>query len=267
MSIQAVAWALDQHPDNLPGKPKLVLVSIANHADHRTGYCWLTLETISHESSQPIRSLYRYIGALVRNGYLRKQLRKGEDGKQRATDYWILFNREPNPWDWGARGPDGDPLDVVGDESDPSATQADGENGADAAPSADLADGPSANGGTAYNDEPSYIKPSYEEEARARASETPAPPPPPRGYRPPPVEPMGAVLDPQGRQVFVIKGTRAWDAHCAERRRQGKGSPPTVWAIVNGKSREGWYFANLFPPNYKPPDDPLSDQDAADFKP
>ena len=31
MSIQAVGWALEQE---LPARPKLVLVSIANHANH-----------------------------------------------------------------------------------------------------------------------------------------------------------------------------------------------------------------------------------------
>ena len=88
MSIQAVAWALDQ---DLPARPKLVLVAIANHADHTNGYCWLKAETIAREASCSPRSVYNFVGALVRNGYMRKALRKGEDGKQRANDYWIMF--------------------------------------------------------------------------------------------------------------------------------------------------------------------------------
>lgn len=257
MSIQAVAWVLDQHPDNLPGKAKLVLVSIANHADHTNGFCWLSLETISHESSMPVRSLYRYIGALVRNGYLRKQLRKGEDGKQRATDYWIMFDRAPHAWDWGAKGDtdeDAEAQDVV----EPSATVADGEITADEMESAAVADGPSAIGGSRYIAEPSESNPSYEEEAPAFD-----PSAPPRRYRPPPVEPMGAIVDPKGKQIFVILGTRAWDAWC-KRKKAERGSEwnLTTTATVNGKVRRGWYFPSLFPPGHDPPQGELSPEDS-----
>ena len=65
MSIQAVAWALDQ---DLPARPKLVLVSIANHASHTDGYCWLKAETIAQEAACTPRSVYTYIGGLVRTG-------------------------------------------------------------------------------------------------------------------------------------------------------------------------------------------------------
>ena len=245
MSIQAVAWVLDQHPDNLPGKPKLVMVSIANHADHTNGYCFLNLVTISRESSLPVRSLYRYIGALVRNGYLRKELRKGGDGKQRATDYWILFRREPLAWEWGGSAAIDD-ADEAQDMVEPSATVADGESTAELSTppveSAVLADGPSAIGGTT-EDEPTKTNPSYEEEDRGwRADEVP------RAYRPPPVEPMGAIVDPKARQIFVIKGTRAWDAWIADRRhRTGIASMPTIWKTINGIRKEGWFFSTLFP--------------------
>jgi hypothetical protein len=95
MSIQAVAWALEQ---DLPARPKLVLVSIANHANHVDGYCWLKAETIAKEAACTPRSIYNFVGALIRNGFIRKALRKGDDGKQRATDYWILFDREEKEW-------------------------------------------------------------------------------------------------------------------------------------------------------------------------
>src|SRR5690349_3688223 len=95
MSIQAVAWALDQ---DLPARPKLVLVSIANHANHTDGYCWLKVETIAAEASCSERAVYNFIGDLIRNGFIRKAPRKGEDGKQRANDYWILINRPAAEW-------------------------------------------------------------------------------------------------------------------------------------------------------------------------
>src|SRR5262249_27189193 len=94
-----VAWALEQ---DLPARPKLVLVSIANHANHVDGYCWLKAETIARESACTPRSIYNFVGQLVRNGFIRKAKRKSDDGKQRANDYWILFDREENEWDAGA---------------------------------------------------------------------------------------------------------------------------------------------------------------------
>lgn len=265
MSIQAVAWVLDQDADDLPGKAKLVLVSIANHADHTNGYCWLNLDTIARESSMPVRSLFRYIGALVRNGFLRKELRKGKDGKQRATDYWVLFDRPPAKWDWGAKADgaeDEEPQDVV----DPSATVADGEtdlaDGDDGKTTPVLADGPSANGGTRYIAEPSKTKPSKEEESPGLHA-----PGPPRGYKPPPVEPMGAIVDPKAKQIFVIEGTRAWKAWVAHKQRTtGISFGLTTTAYIDGRHKRGWYFPTLFPPDTTgPPIQSLSDQEDSDF--
>jgi hypothetical protein len=261
VSIQAVGWALEQR---LPPKPKLVLVSIANHANHVDGYCWLALDTISREASIPVRSLFRYIGGLARNGYLRKQLRKGEDGKQRSTDYWILFDRDPREWDWGTKAPndddDDDPQDVVepsATESDGSAKLADGESTAE---TLILADGPSAIVGRAYNAEPSESKPSKKEES-----------PPfdpaerPRSYEPPPIEPMGAVIDQKAKQIFVIEGTRAWKAWVAFKTHECH----RRWnlctnATIKGRIRRGWYFPSLFPPGHVEPPG-LSDDDANAF--
>ncbi len=260
MSIQTVGWALEQR---LPPKPKLVLVSIANHANHVDGYCWLRLETISHEASIPVRSLFRYIGGLVRNGYLRKQLRKGEDGKQRSTDYWILLNRPPCEWDWGTKAPsddDDDTQDVVvpsATESDGSAKLADGDFTTN---TSILADGPSAIVGSAYNAEPTESKPSIEEESPPfDAAE------PPRSYRPPPIAPMGAIIGPKAERIFVIEGTRAWKAQLAHRKRlTGMNSLSVTSAYINGKPRRGWYFTSLFPPGEQPKED-LSDEDVAAF--
>lgn len=103
MTIQALAWAIDQQ---IPGPSKLVLVSLANHADHTNGYCHLDLSTISRESSVPTRSLWRYFGALERNGYLVKDERsKSKDAERR--DYWLILDRDVGlPWAWDA--PSGD---------------------------------------------------------------------------------------------------------------------------------------------------------------
>lgn len=50
-------------------------------------------------------------------------------------------------------------------------------------------------------------------------------------------------------RVFVIEGTKAWAAWMTYRRNvEGKPSCPTTSHIVEGRSRDGWWFPSLFPP-------------------
>jgi hypothetical protein len=251
VTIQAVSWVLSQDAQHLPPKPRLVLLAIANHADHVNGYCWLRLETLADECAIPVRSLFRYIGALVRNGYLRKQLRKGEDGKQRATDYWILFDRAPADWNWAASGdePEGDEAqDVV----EPSATVADGGNdladGAEAEKVHELADGPSAIVGTGSEsaDEPSKTNPK-KRDGDDRFAQSP------RHYKPPPVaapQPQGALHPDASKPIFVYRGTEAWRAWVAHKKRERGGIEWTLTTTltIDGERRTGWHFPTLFPP-------------------
>ncbi len=95
MSIQAVAWALEQQ---IPARSKLILISLANHADHVDGYCWLRAETIAREGACDVRSVSRFINGLIDHGYVRRQARHGDDGRQRASDYWLLFQENKIPW-------------------------------------------------------------------------------------------------------------------------------------------------------------------------
>ncbi len=269
MSIQAVAWALDQ---DLPARPKLVLVSIANHASHTDGYCWLKAETIAQEAACTPRSVYTYIGGLVRNGFIRKSLRKGEDGKQRATDYWMLFSREPAAWDWGARpeppeaedeaienaSSTDDPQDI----DEPHEQFADGENEAGPVDKHVFSCGPSEDGFRRERvAQPSKTK--SEKDARAR-------PAPPRHYRPPPPQPLGAVVaDKQAKLIFVFEDTRAWEAWVKVKRRETGVScwNLTTTAVIDGKRRSGWWFPSLFPKEtgHDPPLR-LSDEELREFK-
>lgn len=256
MSIQAVAWALEQ---DLPARAKLVLVSIANHADHTTGYCWLKAETIAREAACTPRSVYNYVGGLVRNGFIRKALRKGDDGKQRANDYWILFGRIQNPWDWGAH-PDENVGDGEASESEPSETEAqdvvppsEGNSpGETAQPSErddsrqeatthELSPGPRESAFTRLESaQPSKTKPKEAQHDFAA---------PPRTYRPPPQQPQGAVADREAKQIFVYEHTPAYDAWAKEKgRASGVAWHLITTKIVDGKPRRGWYFPSLFPP-------------------
>jgi hypothetical protein len=101
MTIQSLAWAFDQ---NVPGNAKLVLLALANRADHHTGKVDFDASAIAAESSVSARSLPRYLGALRRNEYIaEEQIKQGDGGKF----YWLLFSREiAMPWSWGAEGAD-----------------------------------------------------------------------------------------------------------------------------------------------------------------
>lgn len=95
MSIQAVAWAFEQ---DIPAWPKLILLALANHAEHEDGHCSLRTDTIAREGACDVRSVPRFIKLLIGHGYVRKARKRGDDGRQRANDYWLLFHTEKAPW-------------------------------------------------------------------------------------------------------------------------------------------------------------------------
>lgn len=272
-----MGWALDQ---DLPPRPKLVLVSIGNHANATDGYCWLKAETIAAESSCSVRSVYRTLAALVRNGYLRRAPRKGADGKQRANDYWILFNREATAWEWrvGSAEDDEDdtdgidlsdaethgseatdPQDVVAEDihnehvlaHGPYATASTSEPRSEHV----LAHGPTAIGGTAKDSsEPSKTNPEKAAGVSQRV---------PRGYRPepqPPPPPMGSTTaQGAGAFIFVFADTPAYRAWKAVKERELK-RPWNQRTTKDG--RWGWYFPTLFPPNtHDPPSEMMTADD------
>ena len=286
MSIQAVAWALEQ---DLPARPKLVLVAIANHADHRTGYCWLNAETIAAEASCAHRSVWRFVGSLIRNGYLRREKKRGADGKQRSNDYWITFGRVENPWDEraglgdDAEIEDCEVADEIGGQPDtaqdtaqdmappgdrespgPSASLSPGESDFEPVDKPVESLGPSDSRVTHKSlDEPSKTNPKEEIENEKKAEVNFSKPP--RSYKAPAVkpEPQGAIAHPKAEQIFVYEGSRAfvaWSAHMARKNNLREWNL-TCWKTVDGKRRSGWYFPSLFPPATAPPGE-LSDEDA-----
>lgn len=113
MTVQALAWAIDQQ---LPPKPKLVLMALANHADHSNGKVDFTPSTIAWESSTPQGSIWKFLGALERNGFLSHDQR-GETAEQR--EYWLLIDRNPSlPWSWGAEGASDDETAVTVEQTE-----------------------------------------------------------------------------------------------------------------------------------------------------
>lgn len=275
MSIQAVAWALEQ---DLPARPKLVLVALCNHANNVDGYCWLKAETIAREASCSPRGVYNFVGALIRNGFIRKALRKGDDGKQRSTDYWILLDRADAPWvfeaDAEADATDGEALEIEGAEAsstisgEPHAPGADGENTEPDAPGADGnpvekppgADGPVASACHRKRiAEPSKTNPKASS-AGVRVRDVAL-----RAYRPPPPQPLGADPALPTKQVFVYENSRAYDAWAiVEAKKAGLRTwHLTTRALIDGQWRSGWYFPTLFPPNDSKSTDPPKESSAA----
>lgn len=193
MTIQALAWAIDQQ---LPHKPKLVLMALANHADHMTGKVNFVASTIAWESSTtPQSSIWRYLGALERNGFLAHE-QIGETAEQR--EYYLLIDRNPSlPWSWGAEGASDDETAVAVEqtESPPIAVQ----------------------------------KFDRSKQAEKRAAT------------------VKAIEDAKPTHVFVIEGTKAFEAWCEFKSREIK----RPWRIVSSHrvdGKSGNWFQTLFPP-------------------
>ena len=258
MSIQAVAWALEQ---DLPARPKLVLVSIANHANHVDGYCWLKAETIASEAACKPRSVYRFVGDLIRNGFIRKAPKRGDDGRQRANDYWILFQREPAAW--VAVGAAGDPADdecddenVSQDVVSPTDSLSCGESASpcDSGVSLEPVDmhalscGPTDSGVSHIDSaEPSKTKPKDGAPASGYRPRAYAPPPAPK------LQPVAEIIT--KNEIFVYVGTPAYDAWCAVmvKRHRVNHWRLHITKMIDGKARQGWYFPSLYPPSTADP--------------
>lgn len=86
MSIQAVAWAIDQKTGSAAGK--VVLICLANYADE-TGTCWPSQETIAAETELSERSVREWLQKLEDAGFLTRERRQRQDG-YRASDLIVL---------------------------------------------------------------------------------------------------------------------------------------------------------------------------------
>lgn len=87
MSIQAVAWVLEQ---DIPDQgAKLVLISIANAMNSKTGKCCPAVSQIMIEASCSESTVRRKIKWLCENGWLEATHCADENGRKTANDYGI----------------------------------------------------------------------------------------------------------------------------------------------------------------------------------
>jgi hypothetical protein len=268
MGIESVGWALRQ---KLPGTAKLVLIALCNHADDDTGHCWPSADLIARHASCSRRSVFTYLAALRRNGYVEYQSARRPTGEQRSNNYWVLFDRPDIKWVFA---PKDEPLDVDSDAVDNSvdntefAPSDDCEQQEtqprDSVESTRFALGQSATGCTLL--EPSELEPS--ESSTRLGAETP----PPKHLARDPQALASARQQSQGRLqaseearsknqvVPVIEGTESWKAWVAH------GHKPTLTCnlVVKGRPDRGWYFRTLWPPRSTGPPDPVPGCEFAD---
>lgn len=253
MSIQAVSWALEQQ--DLPASAKLILVSIANHANHVDGYCWLRADTIARESSTTPRNVYRVVSALVRNGYLRKETKRGTDGKQRATDYWILFDRPTSKWSWFVATEEDDEAQDVVVADLPHDGMSSGESGPESSschtdrmtPGIQPYDRLDTRSIEEPSEEPSKPNKTQERDLGGIGQAGL------RSYQPPPQPVVDEQTGELERRVFVIEGTpawKAWDRHL--RRSRGRGLSFSYKGSGEYVNKSGRHFPSLFPPHDPP---------------
>lgn len=88
MSIElfSIAWKI-----NFQGKPlkKLVLLSLADQANDRDGYCWPTYETIATRCGMNRRTVINTVAELERDGLIRREPRYKTGGLHASNAFWI----------------------------------------------------------------------------------------------------------------------------------------------------------------------------------
>lgn len=258
MSIAATNWAYRQ---KIPIKPKFVLAALADQADERTGrvcYGKTDMKYLAEKCSIPERSLYRYIGALIKNGYA---IRDSGKVLGQPSVYWLCFDRDAaeslDEWLWKTAD------DVAEDEpqdiAEGSAILAEGQT-VDIAPSSptEMAEGvchPMAEGVChKVADIESTSKPkNYRAPARAKRD---------FGFSRKEQDAdrkalaLEAAAQAAKARFFVLEGSRAWNAWIEHRRKAGQiASLPKCKGSGDYANRMGWYLPSLFPPgSTEPPD-------------
>ncbi|WP_247996649.1 helix-turn-helix domain-containing protein [Brucella tritici] len=92
MSIQAVAWALDQ--DIADAAAKLILISLANAMNGKTGRCFPTIEQICKESSCSKSTVLRKLKWLENEEWIAINAEFADDGRQLANSYTLGFQND-----------------------------------------------------------------------------------------------------------------------------------------------------------------------------
>lgn len=85
MSVQHIAWAMEQTTGN-PTR-KAVLVALADFTNAETGKCCPYIATIANRTELSDKTVQRALNDLVDAGFVTRTRRKRNDGKQAGYDY------------------------------------------------------------------------------------------------------------------------------------------------------------------------------------
>lgn len=85
MSIQLVAWALEQRTGSV--SRKAVLLALANCHNHHTGQCNPRLKRIAKETDLSVSTVQRAIDGLVAMGLVERIQRKRENGSLTSSEF------------------------------------------------------------------------------------------------------------------------------------------------------------------------------------
>lgn len=244
MSVEAVGWAFRQR---VPPKPKVVLLALADQTDEVTGavcYGKTDMKALASKASIGERSVYRYIAALIRNGYVLKASGKAEG---RASEYWLCLDRvraeSMKDWSWkdgqadvsdDEESEDADPQDVVegsailADPPEPETEASDVQIGRGGLPHGGRHES-SAKHLTSSTRARGEKESSFSRQAQNLALEAIS---------------IQAAAKKENARYFVIEHTQAWRDWTAYRGR----SMPTCAGVGEHAGKRGWYMPSLFPP-------------------
>lgn len=91
MSVQALSWVFEHCPADVPPQPRLVLMSVANHAGPRGENSYPSVATIARETGMNPRQVQRWTAWLVDQGLLAVKVQGAGDARIRA-------DRRPNQY-------------------------------------------------------------------------------------------------------------------------------------------------------------------------
>lgn len=94
MSVELMGWAFKQ--DVEPG-PKLVLLSLADHANGHTRLCIPGQKAIAEQCSMSVRTVQRHLETLEERGLIRREARMRGEGRGRTSDRYYLNDQSDNP--------------------------------------------------------------------------------------------------------------------------------------------------------------------------
>ena len=94
MSVDLMGWAFKQNVE--PG-PKLVLLSLADHANGHTRLCIPGQKAIAQQCSMSVRTVQRHLVTLEELGFIRREARMRGEGRGRTSDRYYINDQRDNP--------------------------------------------------------------------------------------------------------------------------------------------------------------------------